>query len=110
MWMITVTFYGANAKYINMSEYIKQSLHMAEDTAVVLSASSHTKGRHNILIQPAAIWIMAVKEIELCFISVVRFNFEAHSQNYEKRLLVWSHLSVHMEQLGSHCCMDFHDI
>jgi hypothetical protein len=43
-----------------MSEYIKQSLHMAEDTVVVLSAYSHTKGRH-ILIQPAAIWIVAVK-------------------------------------------------
>jgi hypothetical protein len=49
MWMITVTFYGANAKYINTSEYIKQSLHMAEDTAVVLSAYSHTKGRHILI-------------------------------------------------------------
>ena len=46
---------------------------MAEDTVVVLSAHSHTKGMHNILIQPAAIWIVAVKGIELCLISVVRF-------------------------------------
>jgi len=56
-----------------MSEYIKQSLHMAEDTVVVLSAYSHTKGMHNILIQPAAIWIAAVKGIEMCLISVVHF-------------------------------------
>jgi hypothetical protein len=36
--MITVTFFGANDKYINMLKYIKQTLHMAEDTVVVLSA------------------------------------------------------------------------
>jgi len=60
-------------KYINMSEYIKQSLHMAENTVVVLPLYSPTKGRHNILIQPAAIWIVAVKGIKMCLISVVRF-------------------------------------
>ena len=46
---------------------------MAENTVVVLSAYSHTKGRHKILIQPAAIWTVAVKVIEMCLISVVRF-------------------------------------
>jgi hypothetical protein len=46
---------------------------MAEDAVVVLPAYSHTKGRHNILIQPAAIWVVAVKGSELCSISVVRF-------------------------------------
>ena len=73
MWMITVTFYKANDKYISMSEYIKQSLHTADDTLVVLSAHSHTKGEQNILIPPAAIWIVAVKVIEMCLISVVCF-------------------------------------
>jgi len=73
MWMITVTFYGANDKYISMLEYIKQSLHTADDTVVVLSPYNHTKGGHNILIQPPAIWIVAVKVIETCLISVVRF-------------------------------------
>jgi len=46
---------------------------MAENTVVVLSAYSHIKGMHNILIQPAAIWIVAVKGIELCLTSVVCF-------------------------------------
>jgi len=54
-----------------MSEYIKQILHMAEDTVAVPSAYSYTNGRH-ILIQPAAIWIVAVKGTETCLISVVR--------------------------------------
>ena len=71
--MITVTFYEANDKYLSMSEYIKQSLHIADDTVVVLSAYSHTKGEQNILIQPAAIWSVVVKVIEMCLISVVRF-------------------------------------
>jgi len=46
---------------------------MAENTVVVLPLYSPTKGRHNILIQPAAIWIVAVKGIKMCLISVVRF-------------------------------------
>jgi len=45
---------------------------MAEDTVVGLSAYSHIKGMHNILIQLAAIWIVAVKGTETCLISVVR--------------------------------------
>jgi hypothetical protein len=56
-----------------MSENIKQSLHMAEETVAVLSAHSHIKGRLNILIQLAAIWIVAGKGIEMCLISVVHF-------------------------------------
>ena len=49
------------------------SLHTAEDTVVVLSPYSYTKGMHNIFIQPAVIRIVAVKGIELCLISVVCF-------------------------------------
>jgi hypothetical protein len=44
-----------------MPGYIKQSLHTPEDTVGVLSAYIYTKGMHSILIQPAAIWIVAVK-------------------------------------------------
>ena len=97
--------------WINMSEYIKQSLHVAEDTVVVFAAYSHTKGRHNILIQPAAIWIVAAKGTKMCLISVVNFiPFWGTFTTLQKATISLACLSVHMEQLGSHCCMDFHDI
>jgi len=82
--MITVTFYGANDKYTSMSEYIKQCLHTAEDTLVVLSAYSHTKGGHNILIQPAAIWIVAVKVIEMCLLCCVFHSILRHIHKITK--------------------------
>jgi len=82
--MVTITFYGANYKYISMSEYIKQSLHTADDTVVVLFAYSHTKGRHNILIQPAAIWIVAVKVIETCLISCAFHSTLRHIKKFAK--------------------------
>ena len=46
---------------------------MAGDIVVVLSAYSQSKGMHNISIQPAAIWTVAVKESKMCLTSVVRF-------------------------------------
>ena len=83
---------------------------MAENTVVVLSAYSHIKGMHNILIQPAAIWIVAVKGIELCLTSVVCFIPFWGTFKKLRKAAISLVMSVHMEQLGFHSCLNFHDI